>query len=588
MTPPVLFTAVLILVMFILFIQGRIRADMVALAGICTLGFAKSLGLDVIPSINTVWLGFGSNAVVTLVAVMLLAMGLESAGLMDKLSQLIVSRSKGRYKIALVLLMLSSGITSAVMQNAAVVALYLPVAIYIAARFNQPISRFAMPVAFAATAGGTMTLVSTAPMIMLPSLLPNSQNISFTATFWIGLLILVLVTLVQVFIGDRLLPNQPLKSKKSRGSCYGVKPELKGLYVARGSKYIGRPFGLFERQFDSVVAGYRDQGRWVYTPHRKQLIQEGMTLSLFCDDKVYALICSLPGMHKTVIAEDQLNKNVADFCEMLVPTGSMLDGKRVRDVAIRRHYGVAPVAILSRGTVRRLNLRAHTLKQGDMLLCFGAWQNIKESYSAAELMLVGDSPRLQNPAKISHAFIAFFIAVLGLIIGVPSALAFSFGVAWLALSNTLNVSDALRDVNWNTVALIGSMIAIGSAVQHSGLAVWLSSHLLSWFDGWPYPLLQVILIVLAMVMGMAITNLGAATVMVPLAAHIAESLGANPVLIGMAVALSVSNTFILPSSQVNMLVLRAGHYESRDFIKAGIPATLCYFIVIVAALYWYG
>ncbi len=573
-------------VLLIVFLSGRFRSENVALSGLACVGLGQFFGLHLLPDLSSLWLGFSSNAVITLVSVMLLSIGLQATGVMESTSRFIVRASREKELWAVVLLMACAGISSAVIQNAAVVVLFLPVASVVAHQFNSSISRFAMPIAIAATAGGTMTMVSTAPLILVQSLLPSSYAMMpFGATLGPGFLILICAIIIQSTVGHRLLPKGQRASSNSRSEFYRITSRLHGIRIDDMSPYVGRPFGLFERKLGIIVAGYFESGRWIYTPYRRQLISSGMTIAIFATNEDINRIVNFPGIRRAKLRDRAFASATADFVEMLVPARSTLSGKRIRQISIRKNYGVAPLAVYSNGQIMHDNLRAYRLKGGDIIFGYSSWGQLKRSYRPNDLLLLGSLQREYNRAKAPHALIAIALSGLAITFGIPSSLAFGIGVGWMIWFSLFNLNDVLREVNWATVALLGAMIPIGSMVSFSGTAHWLSVHLNDWLGHLPFFQLSLILVAVSLVAGMAMTNVGAATVLIPLAVQLGLAMGVEAHHMAIAVALAVSNTFMLSSSQVNMLVLSPGKYTNADYIKLGSIHTISYGLIVVFSLY---
>jgi len=585
MSESILFSLVLVTLLLIVFLSGRFRSENVALSGLAVMAFGQYFGLELLPSLGTIWAGFSSNAVVSLIAVMLIAAGLKSTGLMDSTSRFVLRVSNYRESWATAILMFLAGMSSAVIQNAAVVALFLPVAHVIARDLNISLARLALPVAIGATAGGTMTLVSTAPLIMVQSIIPVSDvEISFGATAKVGFLILISAIVIQLLVGQRLLPRKRNEERISRAELYRVTSHLHGIRILPKSRFVGRPFALLERSLGVTVAGYYESGRWIYTPYRKQLVGANMDLAIFAGNDEINRIVNIEGIKRQRLKDRAFSSGTADFVEMLVPAGSTLAGRRIRNIEIRKNYGLAPLAVYSGGELHHSNLRAYRLKGGDIIYGYSSWARLKQSYNPNDLWLLGSLAKEHNRAKLPHALFALVLAFSCIGLGFPSSLSFAMGAGWMVWSRLLVLSDVFRQLNWTTVALLGAMIPIGTMVSHSGAAQWLSSHLLIWFGDLSFWQLSLLVSVVAMLCGMAMTNVGAATVIIPIAVHLGHKLGVDTVALALGVALMVSNTYMLPSSQVNMLVQTPGGYSVKHYFQVGFAQSISYGVIVVVAL----
>lgn len=586
MTLSIGFTLALVSTLLILFLYGRWRSETVALGGLVVLGLASFIGLQVLPSPKQLWTGYSSNAVMSLIAVMLLAIGLQTAGLMDRISRWIARNSKKSELRTVGLVMLLSGMTSAVIQNAAVVALFLPVTTVLSRQLGIPMSRLAMPLAIAATAGGTMTLVSTAPLILVEDLIPvEHENIGFAAPFFVGLTILIASIAIHLVVGHRLLPKRGNMQRLNRGEQYRIRPRLRGVSIEPTSRIVGRNFGTFERAFQVTVAAYTTGGEWIYTPAKSEVIPANSIVAVFATKEELENLVSEQGVRSCRLKERAFSESTADFVEMLVPVGSKLAGQRIRDIAIRKNYGFAPLVISSGGKLKQYNLRSAKLRAGDILYGYASWSNLKNNYDPKSLWLLGTMPISYSSEKAPHAIIGLLLAIIGLFAGMPSALAFSVGVAWMIIARLFNFRDVISEMNWSTVALLGAMIPIGGAVTYSGAAEYLALLLFDFFNGMHLFELTLFIALASMIAGMAMTNVGAATVMIPLVVEVGVGLGLDVNLLAIGVALGVSNTFLLPGSQVNSFVQASGEYRTRDYIRVGALQTGSYALIISLTMY---
>ena len=155
----------------------------------------------------------------------------------------------------------------------------------------------------------------------------------------------------------------------------------------------------------------------------------------------------------------------------------------------------------------------------------------------------------------------------------------------MVVSGVINMDQAYQAVSWKTVFLLASLIPLGSAMQHTGTAAWLADHTVSLLGDKPSLLmLQVTIALLATVLSLVMSNVGATVILVPLAAEIANQAGFDGRLFGLLVAVCVSNSFILPTHQVNALIMSPGGYRVNDFMRAGGAMTVLFIVVTITAL----
>ncbi|MGI9389512.1 MAG: SLC13 family permease, partial [Boseongicola sp.] len=148
----------------------------------------------------------------------------------------------------------------------------------------------------------------------------------------------------------------------------------------------------------------------------------------------------------------------------------------------------------------------------------------------------------------------------------------------------LSIDEAYRSVGWNTVFLLASLIPLGQAVQNTGTAEWIAQQILGILDGWPIWALQAGVAILATVFSLVMSNVGATVLLVPLAVSIAVAAGASPAVFALTVAISTSNSFIIPTHQVNALIMGPAGYKVIDFIKSGGIMTVLFLVVSLTML----
>jgi len=194
-----------------------------------------------------------------------------------------------------------------------------------------------------------------------------------------------------------------------------------------------------------------------------------------------------------------------------------------------------------------------------------------------------------RPHKVNWA-LAFFVLAVGLILftDIRLSLCLLAGAMGMILSKVLSMDEAYSAVSWSTVFLLASLIPLGQAVQSTGTAEWIAHHILSLLDGWPLWALQTGIAILATVFTLVMSNVGATVLLVPLAVSIAVAAGGDPAIFALTVAISTSNSFLIPTHQVNALIMGPAGYKVTDFVKSGGIMTILFLVVsmlMMAVLY---
>lgn len=286
----------------------------------------------------------------------------------------------------------------------------------------------------------------------------------------------------------------------------------------------------------------------------------------------------------------------AGIAEIVIPPESKFIGKSPRDLLLRKSYGLSLLAIhRSEATLSHVESEDHVptaiglekFQAGDMLVAHTRWDNLTRLKRDRELVVItSDFPQEElRPHKIGWA-LTFFIISLSMILftDVRLSLCLLVGAVGMLLSRVLSIDEAYRAVGWNTVFLLACLIPLGQAVQSTGTAEWIAQQVLFILNGWPIWALQGGIAILATAFSLVMSNVGATVLLVPLAVSIAVAAGGDPAVFALTVAISTSNSFIIPTHQVNALIMGPAGYKVVDFIKSGGIMTFLFFIVSMVML----
>ncbi|HEY9050241.1 MAG TPA: SLC13 family permease, partial [Gammaproteobacteria bacterium] len=280
----------------------------------------------------------------------------------------------------------------------------------------------------------------------------------------------------------------------------------------------------------------------------------------------------------------------AGIAEVVVPPGSKLIGQTARDIWMRKTYGLSLLAIHRRGeTIEREGggVRDTPFESGDALVVHTTWADLAHLEKNKNfLILTTEYPHEElRPHKVRCAGIFFSIALfMVLFTDIRLSIALLTGALGMILSNVLTIDEAYKAVSWKTVFLLASLIPLGLAVETSGTAAWIAEQTLSVVGGLPIWVLQTSIAILATFFTLVMSNVGATVLLVPLAVNIAIGAGANPAVFALTVAIATSNSFLIPTHQVNALIMGPGGYRVKDFMKAGGIMTVLFIVVSILML----
>jgi di/tricarboxylate transporter len=554
--------------------------------------------------------GFASNAVMSIIAVMIIGAGLDKTGLMSTVAAFILNAGGSSEKRIIPIISSAVGIISSFMQNVGAAALFLPVVSRISARSGLPMSRLLMPMGFCAILGGTVTMVASSPLILLNDLiltsnqaLPADQQMSTWGLFAVtpvGLALVATGIIYFVVAGRFVLPISKSESSTSGSdsmkyiqNVYGADYSLSELVITDGSDLIGKTLDDIESANRiRVIAGKLSGQESRFGPGtlgRDTEVRAGMVLGVVADpDNLKTFVDRFNLKLRTGLRTfaDALSASKSGIAEVVIPPGSALIGKSARDVWMRKTYGLALMALHRGGETRREGdeIRALPLEAGDTLVVHTAWDALTRIESDRNFVVVTtEYPHEEaRPHKILPALIFFGVALfLVLFTDLRLSVALLTGAIGMVLSGVLNIEEAYEAVSWKTVFLLASLIPLGLAVETSGTAKWIAEQTLLVVGGNPVWVIQASIAVLATFFTLVMSNVGATVLLVPLAVNIAIGIGANPAVFALTVALATSNSFLIPTHQVNALIMGPGGYRVPDFMKAGGIMTVLFLVVMM-------
>jgi len=610
-------TSILLLTIY-LFAFEIIPVDEAAITIMVLLGltglFGENLGLST-PLVDPAHLfdGFAGNAVISIIAVMIIGAGLDKTGIMGQVANFILRIGGTTEKRVIPLISSTVAFISSFMQNVGAAALFLPVVSRISARTGLPMSRLLMPMGFCAILGGTMTMVGSSPLILLNDLiltsnqaLPADKQMETWTLFSvtpIGIALVISGILYFVLAGRFVLPVNKTEGVEATSTMqyfkdtYGLDFDLYEIEVPPGSELIGKTLDEFERPNKiRVIAAQRDPDDLRIGPGGLArdigigansvlgIMGSPVAVQAFVDK--YQLI----GRNELETFTESLAATKAGIAEVVIPPSSSLIGKSAHDVWMRKTYGISMLALHRGGETFREGegVRDMPLQAGDTLVVHTTWEALAHLDKDHQnfVVVTTEYPHEElRPHKLGYALFFFAIA-LGLILFSDLRLSISLlvGAMGMVLSGVLSMDEAYKAVSWKTVFLLASLIPLGAAVENSGTAAWIAQQTLELLGGVPGWVLQAAIAVLATFFTLVMSNVGATVLLVPLAVNIAIGAGEDPAVYALTVAIATSNSFLIPTHQVNALIMGPGGYRVPDFMKAGGIMTILFLVVSITML----
>ena len=611
-------TLIILVITVALFIWGRVRADIVALTALAAL-----LVLGILTPAEAL-AGFSSPIVIMMIGLFVVGGAIMQTGLAKLTGNKLMALSRGNETITFLLVMLVTSFIGAFVSNTGTVALMMPIIMSIAAGSGMQSSRFLMPLAFAGSLGGMLTLIGTPPNLVIDEVLTESgyQPLAFFSFFPVGIIviaigIIVLMPLSKIFLSKK----QSGKKKKQAKSLDDLVDEYQLLDNLH--RYIvpsRRPSAALDEngeQMDIVGKTLKDLS--IQKKYGVSIIEirneKKSRLGLVKDvSQNMAKSSSTIQVHDTlyIIGEEEKMKRFAsdyglrkmkdvkiDFydlglTEIVVMPTSNFAGLRIGEANLRKRFGINVLGVKRGDEYITDNLIATKLHVGDMLLVQGEWTNLAHLATDTSNWVVIDQPEktadkvlLDYKAPVAAAIMLLMIAmmVFDFIPVAPVTAVIIAGLLTVFAGCFRNVEAAYKTINWESIVLIAAMMPMSTALEKTGASALVSQGLVESLGSMgPTALLAGIYFTTSL-MTMFISNTATAVLMAPIALVAARQVGVSPYSFLFAVTLGASMCFASPfSTPPNALVMKAGGYTFMDYVKVGLPLQIIIGVVMTFVL----
>jgi di/tricarboxylate transporter len=593
MTTDMLLTFSLLLVTIILFVSDKLRVDVVAILIMIALPWLGILAPREALS------GLSSNAVVSIIAVMILGHGVDRTGIMNRITRPVLGAAEKSEPRLLGLVSATVGVVSAFMQNIGAAALFLPSVMRISKKLKVPASRLLMPMGFAAILGGTLTMIASSPLIMLNDLLRQGGEPAFGlfSVTPVGMALLISGVAYFLLFGKWVLPGQDVESEEGSPQeelikAWGLLSSMHCVSIPAESRLNGKildEIGLWDT-YNLHVVVMREQDEVHYAPWRNTRIQEGQRFGLLGSKADVEHFVSDNGLHLEDKQGSELEElesgEAGGFAEIVLHPRSALANKSMREIALRRKYGIEPLLLMSGSTIEHHDFSDQKLKPGDTLVVYGYWDRFQAIKEDKNLILLTPIQAEESKPSKQWSAICCFLGAIGLAIaGFPLSISLLSGAIAMILLKVITMDEAYKSIDWRTVFLLAGLIPLGLAMEKTGAAAFVADRMAEHLTGAHALVIMGAVAVLTTVFSLFMSNVAAAVLLVPLVMILGQKEGIDPRGLALLVAVCASNSFLLPTHQVNALLMAPGGYHNRDYLRAGGMMTVIFVIVSVAAIY---
>ena len=571
----------------VLFSLERISPDVIGL------GLVVLLSLTGLLPKERAFEGFGSDTVITILGLLILTAALLRTGVMDIVSRVILKHTgENPIHLAAVVMCTAAGL-SAFISNTAATAFFVPLVIGIAQRAKISPSKLLMPLAFSSILSSSVTLISTSTNLVVSGLMTQAQlrPMGMFELAPVGIPIAIIGLLYMFFIGRRLIPNRAQETDLM--GEFGMRPYLSELVILPSSTYIGKTLAAANLRQDlevNVIQIVRNK-KEVLLPKPDLVLAEGDVLLVEGKTEQLLKIKDTAGID--IKADVKLTDATPEakgvsLVEVILMPKSPLIGRTLKGYRFRERYGLQVLGLNRHGENIRRKLSQVPLRMGDVLLLQGRPENIASLQDQNVVKILNAVSEERPNRKRARRAIVIFVGVLALgsikvggvqLISFP--LAMILGSVLVFLTKCITPEEAYREVEWKAVILIGSMLALGVAMQETGTAGYLAKLITGFASQFSPIWLLTGFFVLTVLLTQPMSNQAAAAVILPVAIQTAVQLGLNPRTFAMMIAVAASCSYLTPLEPSCLMVYGPGRYRFIDFLKVGSLLTVIIYAIAI-------
>lgn len=601
LTPDMILVLMMIAIAIFLFIVEWVRVDVVAIL------MMVALPLLHLVTPKEAFVGLSSNAVVSIIAVIIIGAGLDRTGIINKLVKpvlILAGKSPSRIIVAI---SLTVAFISSFMQNIGAAALFLPAIQRISKMQKIPLGRLLMPVGFSAILGGTITLVGSSPLILLNDLLLPFDLKPFGLFDVTPIGVALLFSGIGCFIlfGAFILPKgeeEPSQGESETGpacsltmddgifgevNCFHELTTSDDFMDYRDPVYVS---DLAKRYLVNVLALTEPPDFKTLSPSPDSEIRAGVDLVVWGrpgDVQRMAAAEEMQLKEEITCYAKELDDTTSGIVEAVVSPRSPFVGQTIGAIRFNDRFRITPLTIHRQEETYRAKLDDIVLQIGDVIRLYGTWDRLKTLHRE-EGFLFSLPSEMEDEMRPEKAVFAagWLVIALVMIMGFKIQLSVSLmtGALGMVLTRVLSIDEAYQSVDWRTIFLLAGLIPLGIATEKTGTAAWIAGTVLGIIgDVSPIVLLGVVG-VLSTLFTLVISNVGATVLLVPLVVNMALAAGTDPRMAALIVGIATSNSFMLPTHQVNALYMGPGRYRTVDFIKAGSLVSVVFLVVMITII----
>jgi len=539
--------------------------------------------------------GFSNPAVITIGLLFILSSAIQKTGLLEYIVVTINRLVHSSKIIGLAAYYFTISIASSLINNTAIVAIFMPITIRLAHNYHVSPSKMLIPLSYAAILGGTLTLVGTSTNLLVNSIYMSyegSQPLGMFEFLKYGSIILVIGTVYLLFIAPRLIPSRTTTSSLTKS--YHLGGYLTEMKVKKGSVLVGK--SCFDRSinqnYDVTVLDIIRDKKHIVKDIRRTILKEGDILFVRGTLENFLRMKEVEGVALLTdekLTQSELEQEDNELVECLLTDDSGLVGKSLMSTNFRQIYGAFILAIRREGDIFRKKIAHMKLRAFDTLLVYGPSKKIASLSDSGNFIVLGKvQARL---IKEKFWWVSIYVVLISIIFAavgyIPIMKGAFLSVVILLSLKIITAQESYQSIHWQVIFLIAALIPIGIVIQKTGTADWIGNNISNFIflfssELQPYVLLATIYFI-TMILTEISSNVATAIIMVPIAIAVSNQLGLEPRPFVFTVAFAASSSFITPIGyQTNLMVYGPGGYKFSDYIRVGLPLSL---ILLVSAVF---
>jgi di/tricarboxylate transporter len=566
----------------VLFSMERLPADVIAL------GILLLLVLTGLLPAQTVFAGFGSETVFVILGLLILTAALAQTGVVDLIGRVLLRRVGRNPSSLLVAIMGASAALSAFISNTGATAFFLPITISLARQLKVSASKLLMPLAFSTILASSVTLIGTSTNLVVSGFISDYglKPLGMFELTLVGLPVLVAGMAYMLTLGRRWIPSRVYE--EAYVEDFGIQPYLTEVLVLPDSPLAGATLeqsGL-GRDLDLTVVRILRGERQLLLPHADTHLMENDLLLVEGSRDTILRVQERMGIQlkpRIDVADSELESDQVGLFEVILLPRSPLIGRTLRKLQFRERFGIQVLGVQHFGKSLHRKLAQTRFAVGDQLLLQGHPDNVQALSEENLFRLLRpvdmEIPDLgRSPYAIGIFAVVLVLAALNLM---PLSIALLLGVVAAFLTRTVTPEEAYRQVEWKALILIGSMFAIGQAMEVSGAAEFIAIQIVRLTHAMHTTWLLSGFFFLTMLLTQPMSNQAASIVVLPIAMQTSAQLGLNPRSFAIMIAVAASCSFLTHLEPACLMVYGPGRYRFADFLKVGAPLTVLIFLIAI-------